>query len=53
MPEVDDFGAAALHDAAHNIDGGIVSIEQTCGCYDADFVFGLVRIDLLHGSDLE
>ena len=28
MTQVDDFGALALQDAAHDVDGGIVSIKR-------------------------
>ncbi len=33
MSEVDDFGSFGLKDAAHDIDGGVVSIEEA-GCCD-------------------
>jgi hypothetical protein len=35
---MDDFGAHALQDAAHDVDGGIVPIKQTGGGDKTDFV---------------
>jgi len=53
VAEVDDFCAAGLHDAAHDVDGSIVAVEQT-GCGDdAYFVVGLVGCGLLHGWAIE
>jgi hypothetical protein len=40
MPQVNDLGALALQNAAHDIDGCIVPVEQG-GCrYDPYFLFG-------------
>jgi hypothetical protein len=50
VAKVDDLRPAALHDAAHDVDGGIVPIEQTGGGDEADFVLGLVGRGLLHGG---
>lgn len=30
VAEVDDLCAFCLHDAAHDIDGGVVTVEQRC-----------------------
>ena len=49
VSEVDDLGAGGLQDAAHDVDGGIVSVEQAGGGDEADFMDGLVRRLLLHG----
>jgi hypothetical protein len=39
MAQVNDLGTLGLQDAAHDIDGSIVTIKQTgCG-NDADFIF--------------
>ena len=43
MTQVDDFGALALQDAAHDVDGGIVSIKKAGGGNNADFVLRSVR----------
>src|SRR5690606_34052975 len=38
VPEVDDLGAAQLHQAAHDVDGGVVAVEQGGGSDDPDRV---------------
>ena len=48
VAQVDDFRAAALHDAAHDVDGCVVPVEQRSRGDDADFVGGLVGCGLLH-----
>jgi hypothetical protein len=40
---VNNLGAAALNDAAHDINGRVVPIKQRGGRDDANVVFGLVR----------
>jgi aminoglycoside/choline kinase family phosphotransferase len=43
MTEVDDLGTLALQDATHDVDGSIVSVEQT-GCRDqSDFGEGCIH----------
>jgi hypothetical protein len=39
---VNDFGTFALQDAAHDIDGRIMSVKKRSGRYDADFVLWLI-----------
>ena len=42
VPQMDDLSAHALQDAAHDVDGGIVSVKQTRGGDEAHFLRGLV-----------
>jgi hypothetical protein len=49
---VNDFGAGALHDAAHDVDSGVMSVEKGGGGYDTDFILRLVRRNLFHTLDL-
>ena len=42
MAQVDDLCAHALQDAAHDVDGGVVSVKQTRGGDKAHFLGGLV-----------
>jgi hypothetical protein len=44
VAQVNDFGALRLQNAAHNIDGGIVSVEQTGSSNYSDF-----RLEISHG----
>jgi hypothetical protein len=45
---VNDLGAAALHNAAHDVDGGIVAIKQGGGSNETNFVVWLIWCGLLH-----
>ena len=48
VPQVDDFASGFLHDAPHDVDGGVVAVKQA-GCGDdADFVLRLVGGLLFH-----
>ena len=40
VPQVDDLGAGALDDPPHDVDGGIMAVEQRGGGNDADLVLG-------------
>ena len=42
VAQVDHFGAHALQDAAHDVDGGVVAVEQRCGGDEAHLVRGAV-----------
>ena len=42
MAQVDDLGAHALQNAAHDVDGRVVAIKQAGGCDKAHFVLGTV-----------
>ena len=44
VAQVDHLGAAALQDAAHDVDGRVVAVEEGGGGYDADVVDGLVTV---------
>ena len=48
VAEVDDLGAGALHDAAHDVDGGVVAVEKGGGRHEADLILGLVGRGCLH-----
>jgi hypothetical protein len=37
MSQVNDLGAFALEDAAHNVDGSIVAVKQRSGSDNTDF----------------
>jgi hypothetical protein len=40
VPEVNDFCTLALQDAAHDVDGRIVAIEQRGSGYNSNFLLG-------------
>jgi hypothetical protein len=42
MAQVDDLGAHALQNAAHDVDGRVMPIKQAGGCDKAHFVLGTV-----------
>jgi hypothetical protein len=48
VAEMDHFTAGGLNDPPHYIDGGIVSVEQRRGRYDADGILGAILFDRLH-----
>ena len=43
MPEVNHLAAAALNDAAHDVDSGVVPIKQTSGSDESNLVFGPIN----------
>ena len=43
VAEVDHLGALGLQDAAHDVDGRIVTVEQRCGGDETDGVLGHVH----------
>jgi hypothetical protein len=45
MPEMDHFHAPALEDAAHDIDGGIVSVEERSGRQQPDMMCRIVHLE--------
>ena len=48
MPQVNDFTTRPLHDAPHDVDGGIVPVKEArCGD-DSDLVLGVIRRGLFH-----
>ena len=53
VPHVDDFGAGALQNTAHDVDGRVVAIKQRSSGNEADFVFGLVCGDGFHNLRAE
>lgn len=48
MAQVDHFAAGALQDAAHDVDGRVVAVEQAAGGDDADFVGGGIGGNGIH-----
>ena len=48
VSQVDDLGARALQDAAHDIDRGVVPVEQRSCRHDPDFILELVGSNYLH-----
>jgi hypothetical protein len=48
VAEVDDLRSAGLQDAAHDVDGGIVPVEEAGGGDEADFVVGAVGLYVFH-----
>ena len=42
VSKVDDLGSGALHDASHDIDGGIVAVKKGGGRHHADVVLRLI-----------
>ena len=49
VPEVDDLGALRLQDAPHDVDRGVVAVEEAGRGHDADRVRGDVQLLLRHG----
>ena len=47
VSEVDHFAAARLQDAPHDVDRGVVAVEQARGRDEADLVRGTVVCELL------
>ena len=45
VPQMDHLRAAGLEDAPHDVDRGIVPVEQRGGGDQADFLLGLVADD--------
>src|SRR5687767_14357690 len=43
MTEVNDLRALALHDPAHDVDSGIVTVKKRSGSYDPDFINRYIR----------
>ena len=43
VAQVDNLRAAALNNAAHDVDGGVVPIKEGGGRDDPDVVFGFIR----------
>ena len=55
VPQVHDLGAVRLQDAAHDVDRGVMAVEQRCGGHEAHFIgqLGLLRqVELGGGSDV-
>lgn len=50
MAQVDDLATRGLQNAAHDVDGGIMPIEQTGSGNEADFMFRLVSRWIFHGG---
>ena len=50
VPEVDDLGAGGLQDPPHDVDGGVVAIEERSGGDHADGVAETVAVVLGHGG---
>jgi hypothetical protein len=50
VPEVDDLGALALHDPPHDVDRGVVAVEQGGGRDDAHRVHRHVELGLRAGG---
>ena len=48
VAEVDDFRPRRLQDAPHDVDGGVVPVEERGGGDEADFVAGVVGLNGLH-----
>ena len=48
VAEVNDLATGTLHDAAHDVDGGIVPIEQAGGRDDSNVVLGGVDGFFIH-----
>jgi len=45
VAQVDDFGPGRLQQPAHDVDGGVVPVEQGRGRHQAHVVDGTVRLD--------
>jgi hypothetical protein len=43
VPEMNDLYACRLYNSSHDVDGGIVPIEETSCCNNTDFMAGFVR----------
>ena len=52
VAQVDHLGAARLQDAAHDVDGGVVAVEQGGGRDEADLVLGLVDGELVADAEI-
>ncbi len=55
VAEVDDLSARGLHDAAHDVDGRVVTIKERC-CGDDSYVLGRLvhgrlRSAICHGGE--
>ncbi len=50
VAEMDDFRAAGLEDAAHDVDGGVMAVEQAGGGHKADLVLGPDLVGAGHGG---
>jgi hypothetical protein len=48
MTKVDHFTAGGLNNAAHDVNGGIVAIEECRSSYDADFMLWDVCLNGFH-----
>gem|GEM_PF-5184280 len=48
MPQMDHLGTRGLNDPTHDINGGIMPIEERCSGYDPNFVLG----DVWRGLDV-
>ena len=48
MAEVNHLTAGGLDDAAHDVDGGVVAIEECRCCYNANFMLWDIRLNLFH-----
>ncbi len=44
VTEVDDLGALRLQQPAHDVDGGVVAVEQAAGRHEPDRVLGHVQV---------
>jgi hypothetical protein len=51
MTKMDNFSTLALHDPAHDINGGIMAIEQARSRYNPDAIIGFSGIILSHRWD--
>jgi hypothetical protein len=50
VTQMNHLGAAALDDAAHDIDGGVVAVEQACRCHNADLILERVGLGIVHAG---
>lgn len=48
MAQVNHLGTATLDDAAHDVDGGVMAVEQTGRSYNADLVLRRVWAGVVH-----
>ena len=48
VAQVDDFGTLGLQDAAHDVDGGVVSVEQAGGAHEPDRVEWAIQLSVIH-----
>src|SRR6056297_1803694 len=49
VPKMYDLCPAALQYATHNIDTGIMTVKQACGCNKTDLVLRIIRL-LIHSA---